>query len=245
MAPMVNKALAGVEVADPSLDLLGHNLVIDMHPAGVAFDSAGAEVVLDAALTVTDGTASFVYTEDQIPPGRDGAGFALAIADDTMNQALAGFWSAGAMSMAVEKELPMFDGVVLDAKLPPVVSQGPDGALRLVMADLMVDFMADGQMMVRTAMTVEMNLKIEPAANAYAARVTVDLPTLRADIVENIMGTPDGEMEKVFPKAVESTIGTFAPILNAVPLPAIYGISVSDLHLGSDQGYVTLSGDIN
>lgn len=245
MAPMVNKALAGVEVDDPSLELMGHTLLVDVTPADVAFDAAGAEVVLDAAMTVLDGTSAFVYTENQIPPGRGDAGFALAIADDTFNQALAGFWSAGAMSMAMEKELAMFDSVVIDAKLPPVVSAAEDGSLRLVMADLMVDFLTNGEVTARAAMSVEMKLKIEPAANRYAAHVTVDLPVLRADMIENVLGIPDTEMEKMFPGAVESTLNTFAPILNAVPLPDIYGISVSDLRLGGNGGYVTLSGDVN
>jgi hypothetical protein len=52
MAPMVNKALAGVAVPDPSVDLIGQRMLINIEPAGVAFDATGAEVVLDAAMTV-------------------------------------------------------------------------------------------------------------------------------------------------------------------------------------------------
>jgi len=245
MAPMVNQALAGIAVGEPVVDVLGHPIRIDVAPADVAFDAAGAEVVLDGALTVQGATASYVYTEDQLPPGRDGAGFALAVADDTLNQVLAGFWSTGGMGMTVEKDLGMFDGVRLDPKLPPVVSVDADGAMRLTMADLMVELTDRGQMMTRMAMTVEMKLKIEPAANTYAAHISVELPTLRADVIENIMGIPDAELSKLLPAAVESTLGTFAPILNAIPLPAVYGISVTDLHLGGAQGYVTVNGDLN
>jgi hypothetical protein len=245
MAPMVNKALAGVEVAAPSLDLLGQRMLIDIAPAGVGFDATGAEVVLDAALTVAGAQTSYVYTENQNPPGRGGAGFMIALADDALNQALAGFWSNGAMNFALEKDLGMFDAVRLEPKLPPVVGPGPAGSLRLVMADLMVDFMSKGEVMARVAMTVEMQLEIKPAANPYAAQVSLDLPTLNADIIENVMGIPDSELAKLFPAAVESTIGTFSPILNAVPLPTVYGISVSDIRLGGNGGYVTLSGDIN
>lgn len=245
MAPMVNKALAGVEVDDPALPLLGQTMMVDMAPAGVAFDATGAEVVLDAALTVAGAQASYVYTENQNPPARGDAGFVIALADDALNQALAGFWSQGAMNFALEKDLGMFDAVRLEPKLPPVVGPGDGGALRLVMADLMVDFISKGEVMARVAMTVEMQLKIEPAANPYAAHVSLELPTLRANVLENIMGIPDSELEKLFPAAIESTIGTFAPILNAVPLPSVYGISVSDIRLGGNAGYVTLSGDLN
>ncbi len=245
MAPMVNKALAGVAVPDPSVELIGQRMLIDIEPAGVAFDATGAEVVLDAAMTVEGALTSYVYTENQDPPARDGAGIQIALADDVLNQALAGFWSRGAMNFALEKDLGMFDGVKLEPKLPPVIGPGPDGALRLVMADLMVEFWSDDAVMAKVAMTVEMTLKIEPAANPYAAHVSVELPTLKADVIENIMGIPDTELEKLFPAAIESTIGTFAPILNAVPLPSVYGISVSDIHLGGSAGYVTLSGDIN
>lgn len=245
MAPMVDQALAGIAVGQPTIDVLGHAIAIDVAPAGVAFDRAGAEVVLDGALTVQGADTSFVYTEDQLPPGRGDAGFALAVADDTLNQVLAGFWATGGMAMAIEKDLAMFDSVRLDPKLPPVVSVDADGAMRLVMADLMVDFVSAGQVTTRAAMTVEMKLKVEPAANTYAAHISVELPTLRADIVENQLGIPDAELAKLFPGAVESTIGTFAPILNAVPLPAVYGISVSDLRLGGAGGYVTVQGALN
>lgn len=245
MAPLVNKALAGVEVGDPTLELLGHTLAIDVAPAGVAFDSAGAEVVLDAALTVAGAPGSFVYTDNQVPPGRGDAGVALAVADDTLNQALAGFWSAGVMGMTVEKELAMYDAIRLEPLLPPVVSAAADGSLRLVMADLMVELSSGGVVATTLAMNLEMTLKIEPAANNYAAHISVELPTLQADIIENTLGIPDSELEKLFPGAIESTIGTFAPILNAVPLPSIYGVSITDLRVGGTQGYVTVSADLD
>ncbi len=244
-APLVNKALTGVEVGPQNLNVLGQTLRVAVAPAGVAFDAAGAEVVLDGSLTVQGASAKFVYTENQVPPGRGDAGIALAVADDSINQLLTGFWSRGGLNMAIEKDLGMFDAVRLDAMLPPVVSAGADGSMRLLMPDLMVEFRDDGQMMARVAMTVEMKLKVVPANSTYAARIAIELPTLRADVLENIMGMPDTELEKLFPAAVESTIATFAPLLGAVPLPAVQGIVITDLHMGGDDGYVTISADLN
>jgi hypothetical protein len=244
-APLVNKALTGVEVGPQNLNLLGQTLRVAVAPAGVAFDAAGAEVVLDGALAVQGASAKFVYTENQVPPGRGAAGLALAVADDSINQLLTGFWSRGGLNLAIEKELGMFDAVRLDAMLPPVVSAGADGSMHLLMPDLMVEFRDHGQMMARVAMTVEMKLKVVPANSTYAARIAIELPTLRADVLENIMGMPDTELEKLFPAAVESTIATFEPLLGAVPLPAVQGIVITDLHMGGDDGYVTISADLN
>ncbi len=245
LAPMVDKALAGVEVGNQDVSLLGQTLRVGVSPAGVAFDARGAEVVLDAALTVQGANARFVYTENQVPPGRGDAGVALAVADDTLNQLLAGFWARGGFDRVLEQHLGMFDAVRLDAMLPPVVSAGADGELRLVMPDLMVELRTQGQMMVRLAMNVEARLKVEPAASTYAARITLALPTMKADIIENVMGIPDTELEKLFPGAIASTIDTFAPLLGAVPLPAVYGIVVSDLRMGGSAGYVTVSASIH
>ncbi|MBZ0236742.1 MAG: hypothetical protein K8M05_30720 [Deltaproteobacteria bacterium] len=244
MAPLVNRALSGVEVGPQNLSLLGQQLRVAVAPAGVAFDAAGAEVVLDGSLVVQGTSAKFVYTENQTPPGRGGAGVALAVADDTINQLLAGFWGAGGLNMQMEKDLGMFDSLRLDALLPPVVSTDADGAMKLVMTDLMLELRKNGQMLARTAVTMEMKLKVEPAASTYAAKIAIELPTLRADILENVQGIPDEQLEALLPHAVESQIATFAPLLGAVPLPTVQGVIVTDLHMGGTGGYVTIAADI-
>ncbi len=245
LAPMVDKALAGVQVGPQNVSLLGQTLRVAVAPAGVAFDAAGAEVVLDGSLTVLGASSKFVYTENQSPPGRGDAGIALAVADDAINQLLTGFWSRGGLNMAIEKDLGMFDAVRLDAMLPPVVSAAADGSMRLLMPDLLVEFRSNGQMMARVAMTVEMKLKVVPAASTYAARIAIELPTLRADIIENVMGMPDTELETLFPAAVEATIATFEPLLGAMPIPSVQGVSLTDVHMGGTGGYITISADLN
>jgi hypothetical protein len=244
MAPLVNQALAGVSVGPQNVNLLGHQLRVAVAPAGVAFDAAGAEVVLDAALTMQGANTKFVYTENQVPPGRGNAGVALAVADDSINQLLAGFWASGGLNMQMEKDLGMFDQLRIDAMLPPVVSTDADGSMKLVMSDMMLELRDQGVMLARTAITMEMKLKVEPAASTYAAKISIEMPTLRADIIENIQGIPDAQLEQLLPRAVESEIATFAPILGAVPLPAVQGIVVTDLHMGGDGGYITISADI-
>lgn len=245
MAPLVNQALSGVSVGPQNVSLLGQTLRVAVSPAGVAFDSAGAEVVLDGALTVQGATAKFVYTDNQDPPGRGQAGIALAVADDTINQLMTGFWSRGGLNMMMEKDLGMFDGVRLDAMLPPVVSADADGSMKLVMPDLMMEMRKDGLMLARAALTVEMKLKVEPATSTYAAKITIELPTLKADIIENLQGIPDEQLEALMPAALESELSTFAPLLGAVPLPTVQGVIVTDLHMGGTGGYITIAADIN
>ncbi|HUQ05281.1 MAG TPA: hypothetical protein VM261_22410 [Kofleriaceae bacterium] len=245
MAPLVNQTLAGVSVGPQNVNLLGQQLRVAVAPAGVAFDAAGAEVVLDGSLTMQGANTKFVYTENQDPPGRGNAGVALAVADDTINQLMAGFWARGGLNMQIEKDLGMFDAIRLDALLPPVVSTDADGSMKLVMADLMLELRKDGQMLARTALTVEMKLKVEPAASNYAAKITIETPVLKADIIENIQGIPDSQIEALLPAALQSELNTFAPLLGAVPLPAVQGIIVTDLHRGGTGGYVTISADVN
>lgn len=245
MAPLVNQALSGVQVGPQNLNVLGKTLRVAVAPAGVGFDSTGAEVVLDGSLVMQGANAKFVYTENQDPPGRGNAGVALAVADDTINQLMAGFWASGGLNTQMEKDLGMFDTMRLDALMPPVVSTDADGSMKLVMADLMLELRKEGVMMARTAITMEMKLKVEPAASNYAAKITIEMPTLEADIIENIQGIPDSQLEELLPRAVESEIATFAPLLGAVPLPTVQGIIVTDLHMGGTGGYVTISADIN
>jgi len=246
MAPVVDQALRGVAVGPQRVELLGRTVEVAVTPAGVGFDAAGAEVVLDGRLMVVGGDARFVYTEDQVPPRRTGAGFELAVADDTMNQALAGFWASGALALRQPHELGLFDGVALDARLPPVVSPAGDGSLRLALGDLIVDFQTAGATRARVAMNLEMNLRVEPnAAYDGAVRLAIDLRALKADVLDNATGVPDHELETLFPGIATTMLDTMSPILGAIPLPSVYDLSVTDLRVGGDAGYVTVSGELN
>ncbi len=246
MAPVLDQALRGVAVGPQQLDILGQTVEVAVTPAGIALDPGGAEIMLDGRLRLIGSDARFVYTDDQVPPARTGAGFELAVSDDTINQALSGFWSAGALSVRRAEPLGMYDGVVLEALLPPLVSAAGDGSLRVAMGDLMVDFQAGGDTLTRVAFNLELTLRVEPNPSYNgAARLTIGMDRLTANVLSNSTGVADDQLETIFPGVARIMVDTLAPILGGIPLPSVYGISVTDLRVGGDQGYVTVAGDLN
>ncbi|HVK76873.1 MAG TPA: hypothetical protein VM734_26285, partial [Kofleriaceae bacterium] len=62
---------------------------------------------------------------------------------------------------------------------------------------------------------------------------------------DNATGVPDHELETLFPGIATTMLDTMSPILGAIPLPSVYDLSVTDLRVGGDAGYVTVSGELN
>lgn len=247
IGPMVRDTVAGVHIGPQTLTVLGKQVTAEVAAAGVAFDSGGAEMVLDSKVVVGGGSAGFLYTDDQSPPQRGSAGFQLAIADDTMNQLLTGFWSAGGLDLTLPQALGNYDAVRLEALLPPTVTAGTDGALKLSMPDVILHLTNGEQELTTMALTVEAELQVAPHASGATniASLTISPPTLRADVLFDLTGVPEAGLEAVMPQMIEHLLGTFTPLLSAVPLPALPGgLRVSSLRVGTASSYVVASGNL-
>lgn len=245
MGPMVQQAIAGVHIGPQTLSLLGKDVTVEVAAAGVGFDETGAEIALDSKITVAGSDRKFLFTEDQVPPSRGANGFQLAVADDTMNQLLTGFWAAGGLDLTIPKNLGNYDAITLEAKLPPIVTAGPEGTLHITMPDLIAHLTNRGDEITVVAMNVDMGLKVQPnPSNPNIAQLSIEPPRIVADVISDLSGMPDESIENLLPFMIDHELQTFAPLLAAVPIPAVAGIRVSNLSIGTTGGYVTVAGDI-
>ena len=247
IGPMVRDTVAGVHIGPQTLSVLGKQITAEVAAAGIAFDSGGAEMVLDSKLTVAGGSAGFLSTDDQSPPQRGSAGFQLAIADDTMNQLLTGFWSAGGLDLTLVQPLGNYDAVRIEALLPPTITAGAEGALRLSMPDVILHLTYGENELTTMAMSIEAELKVAPHASGATniASLTISPPTIRADVMFDVTGVPAAGLESIMPYMIEHMLGTFTPLLAAVPLPALPGgFRVSSLHAGTAGSYVIVNGNL-
>jgi Glucodextranase, domain B len=246
IGPMVEQTIAGVHIGPQTVSVLNQAVTVEVAAAGVGFDSAGAEMVLDSKITVGAGSHGFLFSDDQAPPMRGSAGFQLAVADDTINQLLTGFWDAHGLDLTMPQALGNYDAVHLQAMMPPTVSAGADGAMRIVMPDLIVHMTNQGDEITTVAMSLEMALKVAPKAGApNFATITIETPTLHADVLSDLTGIPTAGLEALTPLLIRNTMETFAPLLAAVPLPPVAGgIRVSSLRLGTDTSYLVVNGNL-
>ncbi|MBK9030582.1 MAG: hypothetical protein IPL61_04450 [Myxococcales bacterium] len=247
IGPMVEQTVAGIEVGPQTLPVLGERVTVEVAAAGIAFDSAGAEMVLDSTFTVAGASHGFLYTDDQAPPQRGAAGFQLAVADDALNELLAAFWSAGGLDLTLAQDLGNYDAVRLEALLPPTLTAGAEGALRITMPDLIVHLTDQGNEITTLAMNVDMEVKVAPHASGATnvATLTIAPPTIHADVLADVSGIPGQALERLMPAMIEHMMGTFTPLLAAVPLPALPGgLRVSSLNVGTATSYVVVNGDL-
>ncbi|HVV87263.1 MAG TPA: hypothetical protein VHE35_29685 [Kofleriaceae bacterium] len=244
VGPMVEQAIEGVKVGEQHVTLLGKDLGITVSPVAVHFDTRGADIQLDTAMIVgsAPGSTSFVYTDNQVPPARTNAGLELAVADDAINQVLAGFWGAGAMDQTISKDLGLADGVSIHATVPPVVSTGSDGALHLTAGDLIATLTSHGTPITTLALNVEVALSAEPAAfDPTVVKLSLGLPTITTDVIDDSTGLDRDSLAHLMPAMVQLQLDGFAPILGAIPLPAIEGIRPVGVQVGGHDGYLAVS----
>lgn len=244
VGPMVEKAIAGVKVGEQHLNLLGKDLGITIAPVAVHFDPSGADIVLDTSMVVGAAplSTSYVYTDNQVPPTRLNTGVEIALADDAINQVMAGFWAAGALEQTVPYDLGLANSVVLHATLPPVVSAGADGALHLTVGDLIATMQKDGVPVTSLAINVEVALKAEPAAfDPTVVKLSLGLPTITTDVIQDSTGLDQASLARLMPAMVQLQLDGFAPILGAIPLPAVAGIRPVDVRIGGKTGYITVA----
>ncbi len=244
VAPMVEKAIEGVKVGEQHVTVLGQSLGINVAPVAVHFDTAGADIVLDTSMVVAGAPASttFVYTDDQVPPARANTGVELALADDALNQVMAGFWAAGALDKTIDRDLGLADSITLDATLPPVISAGADGAMHLTLGDLMATLSKGGVPVTTMAVNVEVALAAAPSPlDPTVVKLSLGLPTLSTDIVADTSGLDQDSLARLLPALIQMQLDGFAPILGNIPMPAISGIRPVDVQIGGQAGYIRIA----
>ena len=169
-------------------------------------------------------------------------GVELALADDTINQVMAGFWAAHALDKSIAKDLGLADAITLHAMLPPVVSTGADGAMHLTMGDLIATLSKAGVPVTTMAVNVEVALQASPSPiDPTVVKLSLGLPTIATDIIEDTSGLDQDSLARLLPAMIQMQLDGFAPILGSIPMPAVSGIRPVNVQVGGSAGYIKLA----
>lgn len=236
---------------------LGRDVSVQVRPTTVTIDAGGAFVALDGTLGVAGGDgAVYLASPARASAGMMGAdgGFGVALADDTLNQAFAGMWASGALDLGVDLErghpLQLVLGdrarrVDVAMALPPTVTVGPEGGLRVMIGDAILHLRdADGVEVATIALSLATTLDAEPgdrirlalgAPEVFAQVLTqaADQPLFTGPQLEDLVGTLFGLMGPM----IDDVIG-------AVPMPTIAGATVANPGVSSRDGFVVVRGDL-
>jgi hypothetical protein len=251
MNPLMNMAL-GALGGPQKLDVLGQQLTMQVAPSAIAFDPSGAvlSMSMSALLAGSERSPGYIYTDNGSPPVdlSLGAahGFQLGIADDLVNELLAEVHAMGALDLTMAKPTQAFDAAQIHLTLPPMISADTtDGAMRLVLGDLVATFTSHGTPVARAAINAKVDLKIGSTLNGGGVVLQLGTPTIHVDTLDDIAnatGIADDDLSKAVTASLAAELASVTQLLSVIPLPAIAGLQVRNVSIDSDDGYVMLRG---
>jgi hypothetical protein len=257
VAPALNKSLAGLNNTK-QVDVLGKKLDISIKPAAIDVDVDGAMIRLDTKFRMQGDAAGkgFVYMANR-DPNMSSAGFAMAIADDSLNQLFGSVWGAGALNQKIDLTTGnygtagnLFSHIEINASLPPTVDANGDGSLKVVIGDLMAKF-TDKESATVTAAAIngEIKLKVETTATGEL-RLAVDTPDIVVDVLDSVEGVEgtnalsNDQFEALLSFGLSRGTAIAAGSLGTIALPSFGGIALKDVKVASTGGFAMVSGKL-
>jgi hypothetical protein len=249
MGPMMNKAL-GALGGPQKLNVLGKMIDIQVAPTDVQFTSAGGRIVLDTTMAIEGlKDAKFVYTPNGTPNMDPGMGMQIGLADDLANDLLTQVTALGLINLSMPTTGGTFDSVTMAAGAsPPMISGDPAGGkMRLILPDMKVQFTQSGVPVASAALNASMDLQVAPSNNGYTVAMQLGKPDINIDVTDDIPNETrfsNADLSTAITVAMDSQIASISALLGAVPLPTMEGLTMRNLSVGGDSGYVMMKGDL-
>lgn len=250
LEPLVNQAL-GALAGPQQIGVFGKKLDLQVSPSTIALSPTGALVTMNltALLEGSQSSPGYIFTDNGAPAMDASHGFQLGLADDLVNELLAEVHALGVLDLTVQQDFGLFDAAQLQLTMPPMISANTsDGAMRLVLGDLVATFSHRGQTVARAAINAQVDLKIAPAADARAVALQFGALDLQVNLLDN---TPDpadvtgDDLVGASSTGIGIQLDSLRQLLITLPVPSVAGIQLEQLSIGADSGYVMMSGQIH
>lgn len=246
MEPLMNSAL-GALAGPKQLDVLGKTLQMEMAPAAITFTPTGGVVQLGMKMMIAGAeSAKFVYTPNGTPALDPGTGFQIGLADDLANEMMAEAAALGVLNLSMDKDAGTFDKIDLSMTLPPMISADPaDGSMQVILGDTIATFVNSGKPVGKAAINARIALKINTAANGYGVALELGEPVIHVTTLDDLANDTrlsDSDLARTIEAGLRGQIASISKLLVSIPLPAVAGLQMRDLSVGSDEGYVMVQG---
>jgi hypothetical protein len=253
VVPMLNESLAGLNQTK-TLDVFGRKVDITMMPTRVDFDLSGALIVLDTETRAQGDSGQFVMVDNTLPAMDKTMGFQLAISDDAANQLLTSLWSAKALDVQIDLATgpygevgKLYDSVQLQAKVPPYLDASGE-RLKLVVGDLIANFKNGEEVVTAVSINAEVELEVTADEGTGALRLDVGKPNVYVDIldqdVDGSNALSNGQFEAITSFALSRVVAVGSGALGAIPLPSAGGVSMKNVSVSEQTGYLVVGGQI-
>jgi hypothetical protein len=252
VVPMMNKSLAGLNDTK-TIDVLGTQVNVDVKPSQISFTNVGGKVLLNTTLRAQNDSGSFVYVANTLPTMDMSHGFQLAVADDAANQLLTSMWSAKGLDKTIDLKTgsygeigQLYDAVELKTAVPPFVDAS-DGKLTLTVGDMVASFKLGTSVVTQVAINAQVELKVVKGTDGKL-RFDVGTPTVYVDVIdEGIEGSnqlSNAQFEAIASFALTRIVAVGSGSVGAIPLPSVGGVSVTNLQIEQQHGYLIVDGEV-
>lgn len=257
VTPLLNRAV-GTLTGPQRLPVLGQTLNLQVTPSAIAFDPTGGDVMVGMRLLLdgAESSGGFLFTPNGAPALDPGAGVALGIADDLVNDVLAQVAAKGLLNL----QLPGMSARVMLTSPPMVSADTTDGKLQLVLPDMMVMLGEQG----RVAVNAKIAIAVRSAEGGASIAIDLGTPAIAIDSMEatGAMGgagmagaagaagaagvADDAAAASVIDSGLVSAIqaatndqrGSIADLLKNIPLPKVGGLTLTETSVAGSRGYV-------
>jgi len=226
------------------LNLLGKTIDLQVAASDVAFDDTSGVVSLDTSFLIegAESGPGYIYTDNGIPTMTPGSGLEMGIADDFANEALAQATALGLLNINMPEQGGSFDSLNLSATVPPMISaDANDGKMKLVLGDMKLTFMQGGTAVGEAFLNATVDLQIAPANNGYGVAIQLGTPNINVDIgddIPNATRLEDADLTKAVQLSLGAQIASVSALLGGIPLPTVANITMTNVSMGADDGYV-------
>jgi hypothetical protein len=252
VVPMLNKSLAGLNDTK-TIDVLGTQVNVDVKPSQINFTNTGGKVLLHTTLRAHNDSGSFVFVPNTLPTMDMSHGFQLAVADDAANQLLTSMWSAKGFDKTIDLKTEaygeigkLYDAVELKVAVPPFVD-ATDGKLTLTVGDMVGSFKLGGSIVTQVAINAQVDLKVVKGTDGKL-RFDIGTPTVYVDVIdEGIEGSnqlSNAQFEAIASFALTRIVAVGSGSVGAIPLPSVGGVSVTNLSVEQQHGYLIVDGEV-
>ncbi len=250
MEPMMNKALGGL-AGPQTVAVMGKTLTMEVDPSTIDIDSSGALITLNTKMMIegAEGSPGYIFTDNGTPSMNPGNGFQLGLADDMANMMMAELQQTGVLNLNMPAVGGTFDNTAIAMSLPPMISADPaDGQLKLILGDMIATFTDHGSPVAKAAINASIELKVVPASNGYGVALQLGKPAAKVTVLDDITNATrltDTDLTLGTEACLAGQIAAVSKLLVNIPLPAIAGLQMRNMSLGSDDGFVMLKGDLD
>lgn len=241
--PMIRDAL--VDLQQPhQLDVLGRSVTVAGTPSAIEFSPAGGKVMLDLAFALAGGETSkgFTFTPNGNPKIEVPDGIGLGVADDLINDALAQLAASGLLDVTVPFDGGDFDTIKLTPTLAPMINaDATDGRLRVLLPDMNAKFLRDDKVVTTASVNAQIAISVRPAGDGGSVKIDLGEASFAIDATGDDNGsdmTPSSSFAAAIDLSASDQRSSLQLTIGAIPLPKLGELTLSDVSITADSGYL-------